>query len=122
MQIPLVDLGTQYQAIKYEIITFIATFEAIALVGATPVFVDVEPLNSTLDWRQLDPVFTSRTRAIIPVYLYGHPVAISILLYLLILYQFIGNLSTSIQPHGFKSHVQAGRQTRSTKQSACTCP
>jgi len=54
--------------------TFIATVEAIALVGATPVFVDVNPETYTMDWRQLDQVLTPRTRAIIPVHLYGHAV------------------------------------------------
>jgi dTDP-4-amino-4,6-dideoxygalactose transaminase len=54
--------------------TFIATVEAIALVGATPVFVDIDPETYTLDWRQLDSVVTSRTRALLPVHLYGHPV------------------------------------------------
>lgn len=53
--------------------TFIATVEAISLVGATPVFVDIDPDSYTLDWRQLPSVLTSRTRAIIPVHLYGHP-------------------------------------------------
>ncbi len=138
MQIPLVDLRSQYQTIKYEIMaafegvlenmqlflgpqlrtfetefaaycecryavgvasgtdaltlalracnigpgdevitvsnTFIATVEAIALVGAIPVFVDIDPLTYTMDWQQLDHVLTSRARAIIPVHLYGHPV------------------------------------------------
>src|SRR6266567_6358644 len=54
--------------------TFIATVEAIALAGATPVFVDVDPETYTMDWRQLEQVLTPRTRAIIPVHLYGHPV------------------------------------------------
>jgi dTDP-4-amino-4,6-dideoxygalactose transaminase len=54
--------------------TFIATVEAIALVGAIPVFVDIDPETYTMDWRQLDQVMTTRTRAIIPVHLYGHPV------------------------------------------------
>jgi len=53
--------------------TFIATVEAIALVGAKPVFVDIDPHTYTMDWRQLDQVLTLRTRAIIPVHLYGHP-------------------------------------------------
>jgi len=54
--------------------TFIATVEAIALVGAIPVFVDIDPATYTLNWQQLDQVLTSRTRAILPVHLYGHPV------------------------------------------------
>lgn len=53
--------------------TFIATVEAIVLVGATPVFVDIDPDTYTLDWRQLDAALTPRTRAIVPVHLYGHP-------------------------------------------------
>src|SRR5436305_8933077 len=55
--------------------TFIATVEAIALVGATPVFVDIDPDTYTMDWKQLEHVLTSRIRAILPVHLYGHPVA-----------------------------------------------
>src|SRR5712664_2164719 len=44
--------------------TFIATVEAIALVGATPVFIDIDPDTYTMDWRQLDQALTPRTRAI----------------------------------------------------------
>jgi dTDP-4-amino-4,6-dideoxygalactose transaminase len=54
--------------------TFIATVEAIASVDAKPVFIDIDPDTYTMDWRQLGQVLTSRTRAIIPVHLYGHPV------------------------------------------------
>lgn len=54
--------------------SFIATVEAIALVGARPVFVDIEPESYTMDCTQLEKVVTERTRAIIPVHIYGHAV------------------------------------------------
>jgi UDP-2-acetamido-2-deoxy-ribo-hexuluronate aminotransferase len=53
--------------------SFIATAEAIVLVGATPVFVDVEAGTCNLDHRLLEARVTPRTRAIIPVSLYGQP-------------------------------------------------
>jgi dTDP-4-amino-4,6-dideoxygalactose transaminase len=53
--------------------TFIATAEAISLGGATPVFVDVDPQTYTMDPSLLERAITSRTKAIIPVHLYGQP-------------------------------------------------
>ncbi|MBI3291238.1 MAG: DegT/DnrJ/EryC1/StrS family aminotransferase [Elusimicrobia bacterium] len=53
--------------------TFAATAEAIRRTGATVVFVDVDPHTATIDPGQLERVITSRTKAILPVHLYGHP-------------------------------------------------
>jgi dTDP-4-amino-4,6-dideoxygalactose transaminase len=51
--------------------TFIASVEAILLVGAKPVFVDVDPHTLTMDINQIESRLTKRTRAILPVHLYG---------------------------------------------------
>jgi len=53
--------------------TFIATAEAVSLCGATPVFVDIDPVTYTMDVGKLESAITSRTRAVVPVHLYGHP-------------------------------------------------
>ncbi len=54
--------------------TFFATAEAISIVGATPVFIDVDPSNYLLDINQLQDAVTSATKAILPVHLFGCPV------------------------------------------------
>lgn len=54
--------------------TFMATAETISLVGATPVFVDIEPETFNLDLSQVPNAITEKTRAIIPVHLFGQPV------------------------------------------------
>jgi dTDP-4-amino-4,6-dideoxygalactose transaminase len=51
--------------------TFIATAEAIILAGAKPVFVDIDPSTYLMDVSQVESKITSRTKAILPVHLYG---------------------------------------------------
>ena len=53
--------------------TFIATAEAISYTGAKPVFVDIDPATANLDPQRIEQSITSRTRAIVPVHLYGRP-------------------------------------------------
>jgi dTDP-4-amino-4,6-dideoxygalactose transaminase len=53
--------------------TFIATVSAIAYTGATPVFVDIDPRTFTMDVTAIEAAITSRTKAIMPVHLYGRP-------------------------------------------------
>jgi len=53
--------------------TFIATAEGIGWTGATPVFVDCDPVTYNLDPAKLEAAITDRTKAIVPVHLYGQP-------------------------------------------------
>lgn len=53
--------------------TFAATANSVAMTGATPVFVDIEPDFFCMDPVAVDAALSPRTRAIMPVHLYGHP-------------------------------------------------
>ena len=52
--------------------TFVATAETIALLRATPVYVDIDPQTYNIDASLLEAAITPRTKAILPVHLYGH--------------------------------------------------
>ncbi|HYG81450.1 MAG TPA: DegT/DnrJ/EryC1/StrS family aminotransferase [Pyrinomonadaceae bacterium] len=53
--------------------TFFASAEAVSTAGATPVFVDADPVSYNLDVSKIEAAVTERTRAILPVHLYGQP-------------------------------------------------
>ena len=55
-------------------LTYVATANCVRYCGATPVFVDSEPDSWNLDPAQVEALVTERTKAIVPVHLYGHPV------------------------------------------------
>lgn len=53
--------------------TFVATVAAIEYTGARPVFVDIDPASYTMDPAKVEAAITPRTKALLPVHLYGHP-------------------------------------------------
>lgn len=54
--------------------TFIATAEAASYIGAVPVFVDIDPVSFNMDISKIERAITKKTKAIIPVHLYGQPI------------------------------------------------
>ncbi|MDD5772588.1 MAG: DegT/DnrJ/EryC1/StrS family aminotransferase [bacterium] len=64
------DIGPGDEVISVPF-TFMATTEAICLTGATPVFVDIDPKNFNMDASKIEKAITKKTRAIMPVHLYG---------------------------------------------------
>lgn len=73
------DIGVGDEVITTPM-TFIATSEAISLIGAKPVFVDVDPLTHNIDPNKLEGVITPRTKAILPVHIHGYPVDMDLIL------------------------------------------
>lgn len=65
-----IGLGDEVITVSH---TAVATVAAIELAGATPVLVDIDPVTFTLDPAALAGALTRRTRAVVPVHLYGHP-------------------------------------------------
>ncbi len=60
--------------------TFIATALAVSRCGATPILIDCDPLDYTIDVQKIEPAISNKTKAIIPVHLYGHPAEMNTIL------------------------------------------
>ena len=72
LQISMMALGLQPgDEVVTTPFTFIATVEVVALLGLTPVFVDVRPDTYTIDVSKIEAAITPRTKAIVPVHLFG---------------------------------------------------
>jgi dTDP-4-amino-4,6-dideoxygalactose transaminase len=83
--------------------TFIATALAISSVGATPVLVEIEPESYMIDVAAIRAAITPRTKAIMPVHLYGHVVDMAPLMQLAAHYQLVV-IEDASQAHGARYH------------------
>jgi dTDP-4-amino-4,6-dideoxygalactose transaminase len=72
LSIEALDIGEGDEVITTPF-TFFATVEAILYAGAIPVFVDIEPETFNIDVTKIEEKITKRTKAILPVHLFGHP-------------------------------------------------
>ena len=95
--------------------TFFATVEAIILAGAKPVFVDIDPESYNMDTAQIESMINSRTRAILPVHIYGQPADMDPILELARKYN-LKVIEDSCQAHGAE---YKGRRTGSLGDIGC---
>ena len=95
--------------------TFVATSWAISYCGATAVYVDVDPVTYTMDPGQVEARITPRTKAILPVHLYGQPADLGALLYISRRHG-IPLIEDAAQAHGATYY---GRPAGSLGQSGC---
>ena len=95
--------------------TFIATAEAISQTGARSVFVDIDPITYTIDPDQVEQAITSRTKAIVPVHLYGQPADMEPLLRIARRYR-LRVIEDAAQAHGAEYQ---GRRCGSLGDLAC---
>jgi len=73
------DIGAGDEVITVAF-TFVATTEAIGIVGAKPVFVDIDPDTFNIDVEKIEKAITPKTKAIIPVHLYGQPCDMNVIM------------------------------------------
>jgi len=95
--------------------TMIATINAVTYTGATPVLVDSEPLTWNMDLNQVADKITARTRAVMPVHTYGHPVDMDPLMELADRHGFFV-IEDAAEAHGAE---YKGRRAGSLGHAAC---
>ena len=95
--------------------TFVATVAAIHYCGALPVYVDIDPVSYALDTSKLEAAITSRTKAILPVHLYGHPADMDPLLEIARRHRVV-TIEDAAQAHGAE---YKGRRVGSLADLAC---
>ena len=97
--------------------TFVATVEVTVLVGAKPVLVDVEADTGNLDADRLETAITDRTRAIIPVSLYGQPADMDAINAVAARYQGVTVIEDGAQSFGA---IYRGRKSCNLSEIGCT--
>lgn len=109
LQIALMGLGVTYgDEVIVPSFSYVATAEAPALLGATPVFVDVDPQTCLIDPDAVARAITPRTRAVIPVSLYGQCPEIA-------------SLEAVLAPHGLPMLEDAAQSFGATHHGRASC-
>lgn len=89
--------------------TFVATYLAIIQTGAKPILVDVDPTSFTIDIHKIEEKITHKTKAVIPVHLYGHPADMEEIIKMAKKYNLFV-IEDACQAHGSKiKNIKIGR-------------
>src|SRR4030042_1332961 len=97
--------------------TYFATIEALALIGAKPVLVEIDPPTYNIDPTQIESRITSKTKAILPIHLYGHPADMDPIMELAKAYK-LKVIEDACQAHGAEYY---GRRAGSLGHIGCFC-
>lgn len=100
------EIGPQDEVITTPF-TFFATVESILHVGARPVFVDIDPHTYQIDPQGVEAAITERTRALLPVHLFGHPAPMHHLLPLAHTHELLV-VEDAAQAHGARIQWEGG--------------
>jgi dTDP-4-amino-4,6-dideoxygalactose transaminase len=95
--------------------TFIATVSSVTFTGATPVLVDIDPATYNIDPAKIEAAITPRTKAILPVHLYGQPVEIEPILAIAGKHK-LAVIEDACQAHGAKLN---GKRAGSLGEAGC---
>jgi dTDP-4-amino-4,6-dideoxygalactose transaminase len=107
-----IDVGDEVITTPF---TFVATVAAIRYIGAQPVFVDIDPRTYNIDASKIEGAVTERTKAIMPVHLYGQPSDMDVIVEIARRYRLIV-IEDAAQAHGAE---YKGRRAGSMGDLAC---
>lgn len=121
LQIALMALGLQPgDEVITPSFTYIATTEVIALLGLTPVFVEVNPQTFCIDATAIDAAITPRTKAIVPVHLYGQAADMNVIMEIAAKHQLFV-VEDNAQAIGADYHLADGRKVKTGSIGHISC-
>ncbi|MCX7927313.1 MAG: DegT/DnrJ/EryC1/StrS family aminotransferase [Candidatus Omnitrophica bacterium] len=116
LSLKALDIGEGDEVIV-PVFTFIATANAVSYTGARPVFVDIDEKTYTIDSEKIEKAITKKTKAIIPVHLFGQCANMSVIMKIAKKYR-LHVIEDACQAHGAQYYFRNGRKIKTVKAGA----